>query len=265
MDGHIGLPLIFFGVLPSMLTLGDPILVWKNYLTDPSDASLIRVNPPPARASVSFSAWTLACGLVAIALGGVTVMRWREGGRHAMPFFFMMIAAITIGSLLFPFGRFTISHPLAEEPPMSDSEASEVLSALLYNVYRSFDHHDERLIYDRLSKSISGDLLETVYLDTRQIMEVKNQGGLRISVKNVDVENLERIDRVGSEQTYRCRWQVSGWIGHWGHIHARDNEHFAEITLTDQGGEWRITSMTMLDSLPTENQSTSEQTESGEA
>lgn len=34
----------------------------------------------------------------------------------------MMIAAITMGALLFPFGRFTISHPLAEEPPISDSE-----------------------------------------------------------------------------------------------------------------------------------------------
>ena len=253
------------GGLPSILTPDDPVLVWKNYLTNPSDASLIRVETPPAQAFISIPAWTLACGILAIAMGGVTLQRRRESRQRAVPPFLMMVAAITLGVLGIPFGRFTVNHPFAEEQSISDSEASQVLSALLYNVYRSFDHHDERLIYDRLAKSISGDLLETVYLDTRQSMEVKNQGGLRISVKKVDVKDLERTERVGSEQTYLCRWQVSGWIGHWGHIHSRDNEHLAEITLSDQDGEWRITSMTTLDASPTENQSTREQTESGDA
>ena len=64
---------------------------------------------------------------------------------------------------------------------------------------RSFDHHDESLIYDRLAKSIAGELLSDVYLETRKSMEVKNQGGLRISVKEVIVTELDLVREVGAE------------------------------------------------------------------
>lgn len=46
---------------------------------------------------------------------------------------------------------------------------------------------------------------------------------------------------------FRCRWRVSGSIGHWGHIHSRENEHLALITIVDQGGAWKITSLDSLD------------------
>ena len=58
---------------------------------------------------------------------------------------------------------------------------------------------------------------------------------------------LEPVNKDAEEPTFRCRWRVSGWIGHWGHIHRRANEHVALITIADRDGVWKITAMQMLD------------------
>jgi hypothetical protein len=151
-----------------------------------------------------------------------------------------------------PFAHLNVVDPFADKPRLSEDSAQELLSGLLHNVYRSFDHHDESLIYDRLAKSIAGELLSDVYLETRKSMEVKNQGGLRISVKEVIVTELDLVQEAGAEPTFRCRWRVAGWIGHWGHVHARANEHVALITVAPRDGRWKITGIEMLDEQPLE-------------
>ena len=157
------------------------------------------------------------------------------------------MVAFAAGVLALPLARIDVMAPFAERPSLSEDAAQELLAGVLHNVYRSFDHHDESLIYDRLAKSISGELLSDVYLETRKSMEVKNQGGLRISVKEVNVTQLEPVNDNGAEPTYRCRWRVAGWIGHWGHIHRRANEHLATITIAPRDGRWKITALEMLD------------------
>ena len=150
--------------------------------------------------------------------------------------------------------RIVVADPFDRPASISGEDAHELMTGLLHNVYRAFDHHDESLIYDRLSQSIAGNMLSEVYLETRRSMEVKNQGGLRISVKEVTVTDLESMDRLAdSEFTFRCRWRVSGWIGHWGHIHRRANEHLAFVTIAPLDGKWKITAIEMLDEQPIES------------
>ena len=85
-------------------------------------------------------------------------------------------------------------------------------------------------------------------------MEIKNQGGLRISVKEVIVIELESLDQAGhAEPTFRCRWRVAGWIGHWGHVHRRANEHLALVTIAPRDGRWKVTVIEMLDEQPIES------------
>jgi len=47
-------------------------------------------------------------------------------------------------------------------------------------------------------------------------------------------------------------WRVAGWIGHWGHIHRRVNEHLALLTIAPLDGKWKITAIEMLDEQPIE-------------
>jgi hypothetical protein len=79
-------------------------------------------------------------------------------------------------------------------------------------------------------------------------MEVKNQGGLRVSIKEVTVSELASLGQsADSEYSFRCRWRVAGWIGHWGHVHRRVNEHLALVTLAPLDGRWKITAIEMVD------------------
>ena len=240
------------GGLPSSVTPGDPMLVWKNYLTNPTIPQLMAIAQPPAVRWFAISILSTLFGIASLLMLVVLGRHWSSGRGFSRPMFATAIVLVVVGVIALPLASVNISDPFAVKPSLSEDSAQEILSGLLHNVYRSFDHHDESLIYDRLAKSIAGDLLSDVYLETRKSMEVKNQGGLRISVKEVTVTELDFVREVDAEPTFRCRWRVSGWIGHWGHVHARANEHVALITVGPRDGKWKITGIKMLDEQPLE-------------
>jgi len=245
------------GGLPAEVTPGDPVLEWNNFLTNPTSPQMLTVAHPPSKRQFAIPVVSVFCGGLVVVSLAVFGRQWSLGKGGARFALAISITAIAVGVISLPFARVTIADPFAKSPRVSDQAAEDILSSLLHNVYRSFDHHDENLIYDRLSKSISGELLSEVYLETRQSMEVKNQGGLRISVKEVAVTELESVENVDAEPTFRCRWRVSGWIGHWGHIHRRENEHVALLTIAERGGMWKITDLEKLDEQPREPSRTS--------
>lgn len=235
------------GGFPVELTPEDPNLEWKNYLTNPTIPRMLTVSPPPDKPQIKIPVVSFFCGGVLIIMLVVFGQRWRTTQEFSRIMIATSMIAFAVGLISLPFAKASIANPFQKQLVLSDQDAEEILSSLLHNVYRSFDHHDDNLIYDRLSKSISGELLSDVYLETRKSMEIKNQGGLRISVKEVGVTELQPVEEGGADPTFHCRWRVSGWIGHWGHIHRRDNEHVARITIADRDGMWKITSLQMLD------------------
>ncbi len=235
------------GGLPSKVTPDAPLLEWKNYLINPTSPQMLAVAHPLSRPQFAVPIVSVLGGCIAAGCLVVLVKQRASGKHFSRPVLAVAVATLAVGVVSFPVARVTIHGPFDRLLGLSEEAGRQILSCLLYNVYRSFDHHDERLVYDRLAQSISGDLLSDVYLETRKSMEVKNQGGLRISVKEVSVTELDSVDGNVAEPTFQCRWRVSGWIGHWGHIHRRENEHAALITIAARNGRWKITSMEMLD------------------
>jgi hypothetical protein len=123
-------------------------------------------------------------------------------------------------------------------------QAEEVVHALLYNVYRAFDHRDEDLVYDQLAVSISGDLLTDVYLQMRRSMELENQGGARVKIDGVELLEVEETRDTNDEGlSYRCRWTAAGSVGHWGHIHRRMNMYDAVLTIEPVAEAWKISAI----------------------
>ncbi len=235
------------GGLPAEITPENPVLEWKNYLTRPTSSELRAVGGAPIQQRMQIPLLSMLCGCVAMGSVGLLLKQKMSGCATSKPALITFVCAVLGGMVLLPVAEFSIPTTLASTPQLSTSEGRELLATLLYNVYRSFDHHDESLIYDRLSQSIAGDLLSDVYLETRKSMEVKNQGGLRVSVKEVDVLDLDYVDTTAEGSTFQCRWRVSGSIGHWGHIHRRENEHVARITVAPRDQRWKITNMEVLD------------------
>jgi len=243
------------GGLPSITTPTNPNVEWQNYLKSPSVLGPVPI-AIPSSSFVPIPLVTALCGGVLVSLL-VTLVRASRAVRPenaaASPknrsrLLLASVVVTVIGVVAFPYARVVVANPFGQSGTLESEEAIELLTGLLYNVYRAFDHHDESLIYDRLERGIAGDLLSQVYLDTRRSMELKNQGGLRITVKEVEVEELSPAGASDeARQTYDCRWRVAGSIGHWGHIHSRANEHSARLTIAPVDGAWKITALEMLD------------------
>ena len=100
------------------------------------------------------------------------------------------------------------------------------------------------MIYDGLARSIAGDLLTQAYLEMQRSLELRNQGGARVKVNDVEVIHCrpERL-RDGVGFVAECRWTVTGSVGHWGHIHRRRNQYDARLTIRAMDGGWKITEM----------------------
>jgi hypothetical protein len=130
---------------------------------------------------------------------------------------------------------------------MNDERLTQLVGDLLHNVYRAFDYRGEEVIYDVLEKSVSGELLTDIYLETQKGLELVNQGGARVKVKTTDVNNAELVARDGNRLTIASDWTVSGSVGHWGHIHQRNNAYRANIEISEIDGIWKLTGLEILE------------------
>jgi hypothetical protein len=226
------------GPLPSFLTPEDPILVWDNFLTNPVLPTLIATEPPPGPAArvAAWLRWVLAAGLLAtLALG--TTRKLRQG-RLPRP---AMLAAVVL--LVLTSGAFWIGT----EGRMSAPREQRLVSALLNNIYRAFDFRDEERIYDVLAESVSGDLLTDIYLETRRGLELRNQGGARAKVKQLELVELETRPGTHGGFLARAVWKVAGSVGHWGHVHQRTNRYRASLGIEPVDGVWKLTSVELLE------------------
>jgi len=130
---------------------------------------------------------------------------------------------------------------------LNDERLTQLVGDLLHNVYRAFDYRGEEVIYDVLEKSVSGELLTDIYLETQKGLELANQGGARVKVKSTQVNNVELVGRDGNRLTISSDWSVAGSVGHWGHIHQRINGYRANLEISEIDGVWKLTGLEILE------------------
>jgi hypothetical protein len=130
---------------------------------------------------------------------------------------------------------------------LSDDKAGEVVEGLLHNIYRAFDYRQEEQIYDTLDRSVTGDLLARIYLETRKGLELANQGGARAKVKSIELVETSARAGEGGGFVARATWNVHGSVGHWGHVHQRSNRYQAELEIAPVDGSWKLTGLEILD------------------
>jgi hypothetical protein len=96
-------------------------------------------------------------------------------------------------------------------------------------------------VYDRLAISVTGDQLNTIYLENRRSMLMEERVGARARVEEVEVLDVSEIegDREGGFLS-RVTWKVSGSVSHFGHTHYRQNRYEAVIRILPTDGSWKI-------------------------
>jgi hypothetical protein len=221
------------GALPSVLRADDATLVWQNFLQNPTIPGLVDIGAPPWLPRGW--AWALAVvGVAVLSIGGFL-------GRAGKPRGVAVTAVVGLG--LVAIGGFQLFGGSA----LSDDRSGEIVRDLLRNVYSSFDFRDEDLIYDTLERTVTGDLLTDVYLETRRGLELENQGGARAKVKEVEIVAAAHT-ALGGEIGFRGEytWNVYASVGHWGHVHQRTNQYVARFVVKAVDGTWRITELELL-------------------
>ena len=98
-----------------------------------------------------------------------------------------------------------------------------------------------------LQRSVSGELLTDIFLETKRSLVLANQGGAEAKVKDVNLTNVEVLPgAVEGRFTVEADWTVNGSVGHWGHIHQRSNRYQAELEVGVDEGQWKLQQMNVL-------------------
>lgn len=220
------------GPLPTFLEPDYAQLQWENFLKNPSVPGLVELAAPPHAAALwlyKLRWWSLAAALLLATL-------W---GKRQQP----ALAAAAVVSLLLLGASLIFGRALA--PP--DQATETVVGDLLRNIYQAFDYRDESDVYDTLQRSVSGELLTDIYLETRRSLELANQGGARAKVKSVELQEVA-IESADEPAAFRAlvTWDVNGSVGHWGHVHTRSNQYQAELLIQALDGHWKLVAMDVL-------------------
>jgi hypothetical protein len=158
-----------------------------------------------------------------------------------------LILVIGIVALL-PRWHFSVGSN-ARASRISEDDSKAITLSLLKNVYRAFDFREEEDVYDKLAISVSGDLLKDVYLQSRKSMIIEQAGGAQAKVKQVEVleTDVKESNKQKGALDIRTKWTAIGSVGHWGHIHTRQNLYDAILTLAVADGSWKITGIELLE------------------
>ena len=144
--------------------------------------------------------------------------------------------------------RLSITDPFAVKAAevKTVEEGSRVVQPLLRNVYRAFDYRTESDIYDRLDRSVHGELLRTLYLQTVQALTLDGSEGARVHVTDLSV-NIDKVTPAPEGFIAEGEWTALGTVGHWGHQHQRVNRYKAKLTVQPIESEWKITGLEVLE------------------
>jgi len=226
------------GPLPVVLEPGFSTLSWENFLKFPELPTLNDIAKPPTlmQRLATWGRWLMLALSITLLAGWLRSYSTNRTSSRALLSF--SLTALAIAVLFFHQHR---------QVAWNDERLTLLVGDLLHNVYRAFDYRGEEVIYDVLEKSVSGELLTEIYLETQKGLELANQGGARVKVKTTEVNNAELLNREGNALTIASDWNVSGSVGHWGHVHQRTNGYRANLQIREIDGVWKLTGLEILE------------------
>lgn len=171
----------------------------------------------------------------------------------------MRWAALVLGAVvLWPIHLVKVNNPWAPQITVSPDQATTIMTALLRNIYRAFDQRTESAVYDVLARSIKGELLQKVYIQTANSLSIDAQSATRIHITDLEAR-IESLKQIKKRQGFNAdiQWTALGTVGHWGHQHQRVNRYIAKVTVepdrpataatVSQPASWKITALEILE------------------
>ena len=235
------------GPFPYDLEPDDNVLHWTNYLKNYTIPTVEKINVAEKHQGVPVPMGSVACLALIIPVGWGVLRRKKNGGT-VKPLL-GMVGLLVVGSLvLIPAFQVPVGGN-ARAGQFSTEDGQMVLDSLLQNVYRAFDFRDEEDVYDKLAICVSGDLLADLYLEQRKSLVVEQAGGAQAKVEKIAIEDVVVSDSAKHTGALdlKAQWTAMGQVGHWGHIHTRQNRYDAIVTIKPVDGAWKIIDLDLLE------------------
>ncbi|MHC4771753.1 MAG: hypothetical protein ACYS8O_08155 [Planctomycetota bacterium] len=161
----------------------------------------------------------------------------------------LCLSALLVGSLFgHTIGTTTGNGRFFNHGIPSNEENVRILHGLLLNTYRSCQYEDEEHAYDQLARSVTGDLLTSIYLENRDMLNVGETEGAKSMIERVDVRTVEPIESLeDGAYNISANWDVYGSVSHWEHTHYRCNSYKAVLTVTPSQDYWKIANIEITD------------------
>jgi hypothetical protein len=230
-----------------VLNAASPAGTWKNAGAMPAAKPLAPVPPVPEKPQVALRLGSILW--IALVGGGVLLAGWLSWTKPQRAL--LSLGSVVLGAVaLWPALVIRVDSPWQKPPAITVNEAQPVLQSLLRNTYRAFEQRDESGVYDVLARSIGGDLLQRIYLQTVQALTLEAQDGTRVKVSDLAVE----VDSVSARPdaagfVAHGEWTAFGRVGHWGHMHQRVNKYKANMTVEPVDGGWKLTGLEVLEEV----------------
>ena len=221
------------GPFQSTLQPDWDVLEWQNYLKNPKIPTLLEIELPPAE-HYRLLVW-LSVILFLITFIYLFNLNRKKAALSKQLFALMISFSLLSGGFYF--------HHISS---VDQQQIQKLAADLLHNIYRAFDYRDEEKIYDTLNKSVAGELLTDIYLQTKRSLVLANQGGARAKVKTLELVSTDNLIRQDDGFSIHTIWNVFGSVGHWGHVHQRTNQYEANLSFRPLDGQWKLTSMEVI-------------------
>ena len=212
-------------------------LIWKNFLKKPIVPTLHTVETPVAEWRVFLHNSVLI--FVVLSLLALLWLIFTAKQKRAL--------VIPAGLSFLLLTMTATAAWLGDSNTPTPQRANAIVNDLLHNIYRAFDYHEESHIYDVLARSVTGDLLTDIFLETKRSLVLSNQGGARAKVKGISLKEMQlKPNNTDNSFTAEATWTVNGSVGHWGHIHQRNNLYRALLTFSVDEQQWKLEKMSVL-------------------
>jgi hypothetical protein len=187
--------------------------------------------------------------IIWLIIGWWVFSKGQKRGRKIPGRVFTTWLSLALGAaVLWRVGVIDVSVPSPQTRIQDAKQAERILTPLLRNTYRAFDQREESAIYDALARSIDGELLQKVYLQTVAALTLDEKEGTRVTVTEVGVDlDGVALVKAGAGFVATGGWTAVGSVGHWGHNHPRINGYKARITVQPVQGVWKITGLEILE------------------
>jgi hypothetical protein len=222
---------------------------WTNFLKKYEIPTVAPTTVSGTLPDLQIPAGMFVC-LVALVPTLVWLRRRSRSGATPAPPVVTAIVLLMLSGVAFQSGPYVaVSRPDVLPPELGKERTKAIVESLLRNVYRSFDFREESDVYDKLRTSVSGDLLADVYLQSRRSLLIEQAGGAQARVISVDVSSVETSGPIDRQLAYdvRARWTTAGSVGHWGHIHRRENAYEADLRIEAEASNWKLAGLELLE------------------